>query len=333
MSAQGYTPKHRKYWVVSPNVKFKKKTVGEWREASVRYQAAFMGWGPDDQAHPIGPKFAGMTDEGVWPGDVILIARQVDKRPEIVGFGVVSGQHARRLKGFNPPDSDRFGSLRWLRPFKPWSRPPSRIPLIDAVRHRSAMAELHPEHRNAHRKVCDWMERQLQKKGTHARDQSGIANGSEEKRDGPLPNMERIGLVQLQENPQFDYTVRTRADVKLARKTECKLLGDYRNWLKRQGRNLSAAKYKRLRCDGYERDRKNLIEAKSAAKREHIRMAVGQLLDYAFQGKQELGDPNMAILLPQKPDSGIEEWLRHLGVAIIWQESDSFFDNANGQFS
>jgi hypothetical protein len=32
-------------------------------------------------------------------------------------------------------------------------------------------------------------------------------------------------------------------------------------------------------------NRKNLIEAKASDNRENIRMAVGQLLDYAYQGK------------------------------------------------
>ena len=62
-------------------------------------------------------------------------------------------------------------------------------------------------------------------------------------------------------------------------------------------------------------------------------MAVGQLLDYAFQGKQKFGDPNKAILLPEMPHSNLEKWLEHLHISIIWREGNSFFDNANGQFS
>ena len=38
-----------------------------------------------------------------------------------------------------------------------------------------------------------------------------------------------------------------------------------------------------LCCDRFEKKRHNLIEAKSSTKREYIRMAVGQLLDYAYQ--------------------------------------------------
>ncbi|MGA2661050.1 MAG: hypothetical protein ABSH34_26510 [Verrucomicrobiota bacterium] len=323
---------HRRYWAVSPNVMNDNTTAEQWGEASVRHRAAFMGYWPDDGEHPSGPKFAGMTEKGIQPGHIILIARRHDKKPEIVGFGIVSGKCARRLKNFKPPGDEPFGSLRWMRPFKPWSRPPSGIPLIDALRHNAALAELHPDWNDAHRKVCKWMERQLGKK-RQAGEQRGVATNSEDEGDRLRPSAKPVSLVELQENPQLDHVVRTKSDVKEVRKIEDKLLHDYRDWLKKQHRNLLAAKYKRLRCDGYEKRRHNLIEAKSAISREYIRMAVGQLLDYSFQGKQKFGDPNMAVLLPKKPDSDIEQWLQHLNIAIVWQEGESFFDNASGQFS
>jgi hypothetical protein len=62
-------------------------------------------------------------------------------------------------------------------------------------------------------------------------------------------------------------------------------------------------------------------------------MAVGQLLDYAFLGKEKIRDPNMAILLPKKPDLNLEKWLQHLHISIIWREGESFSDNADRQFS
>jgi hypothetical protein len=62
-------------------------------------------------------------------------------------------------------------------------------------------------------------------------------------------------------------------------------------------------------------------------------MAVGQLLDYAFQGKKRFGEPNKAILLPEKPHPNIEKWLLSLDISIIWRKRGSFLDNANGGFS
>jgi hypothetical protein len=62
-------------------------------------------------------------------------------------------------------------------------------------------------------------------------------------------------------------------------------------------------------------------------------VAVGQILDYAFQWKEKFGEPNKAILLPKKPDPNTEKWLLRLEISIIWRERGSFLDNADGQFS
>jgi hypothetical protein len=124
----------------------------------------------------------------------------------------------------------------------------------------------------------------------------------------------------------------SKADIR-AKKIEFRLLEGYRRWLKQQDRKLALASFGKLRCDGYEEGRKNLIEAKASTSREHVRMAVGQLLDYAFQGEEKLGKPHKAILLPARLAPNIEKWLCHLNISIIWREGESFFDNANGQFT
>lgn len=62
-------------------------------------------------------------------------------------------------------------------------------------------------------------------------------------------------------------------------------------------------------------------------------MAVGQLLDYAYLGRADLGEPNMAILLPTKPDVSLIAWLSELNISVVWKERGKFRDNANGQFT
>jgi len=86
-------------------------------------------------------------------------------------------------------------------------------------------------------------------------------------------------------------------------------------------------------CDAHEKDRNNLIEAKASNRREYIRMAVGQLLDYAFLGKEKFGTPYMAILLPKKPEPEILTWLHGLKISVIWKQRRTFVDNARGQFT
>ena len=140
-------------------------------------------------------------------------------------------------------------------------------------------------------------------------------------------------IVSSPQNHQLDYQVQTKTKVIRAEKVEAVLLEDYRRWLAQQRRKLSAVKYRTLQCDAYEADRRNLIEAKSSARREHIRMAVGQLLDYAFQGNRKFRHPHKAILLPSKPASDIVDWLDSLKIKIVWRKKKAFFDNANGQFT
>jgi len=92
-------------------------------------------------------------------------------------------------------------------------------------------------------------------------------------------------------------------------------------------------RYKNLRCDAFEAERKNLIEAKCSVRREYIRMAVGQLLEYAFLGRERFGACNKAILLPEKPDLHSIEWLSDFHINVIWKEKNAFLDDANGQFT
>jgi hypothetical protein len=168
------TRQPRRYWVVSPNVRYDEETVGEWRTASVCQGAAFMGYYPHSRKHgQIGQKFAGTTSRGVRPGDVLLIARRHHGDPEMVGFGVVNGEYATKIKGFNPPQD--FGSLRRLSPFQPWSLPPSGLPLIDVLRHTKALAQLHPDRDEAHRRVCEWMEEKLNSGGPEPSKEHGAA--------------------------------------------------------------------------------------------------------------------------------------------------------------
>ncbi len=328
MSLQTWFGKGRLYWVVSPNVRNNEATVGDWRQASVRAHAAFMGWHPNDMAHgQMGPTFAGTRKRGIKPGDIILIARRHDFEPEIVGFGVVHGKFVTRISDLKTPGS--FGSLRRLRPFIPWTgQPPADVPLIEAVQHTKAIAQLHPASNDAHRKVCEWIDRQFRKRSSG---ESGRTTMGRRNRRKPSPLDPRI--VSSPENHQLDYKVQTKAKVIKAEKVEAGLLERYRRWLAQQGRKLSAVKYRALQCDAYEEDRRNLIEAKSSARREHIRMAVGQVLDYAFQGRKKFGAAHKAILLPSEPSSEIVDWLDSLEIKVIWRDKKAFLDSANGQFT
>jgi hypothetical protein len=323
------SPRERHYWVVSPNVKNNPTTVAEWKKASILKQAAFIGWEPNSQKHLMGPKFAGLRKEGIMPDDVVLIARRYHGKPDVVGFGVVHGEYINiaDLKDFKPPgNDDDSGSLRNLLSFVNYPEPPKDVPLIEVLPPRgAALRQIHPENGGAHKKVCDWMEKHLGNT-----DRKAIRKSKDERKLG----LKSAVIVEPPVKHQSGYEYQPKSDVIKANQVEDELFRDYQHWLKKKGHQLRTIKYnRRLQCDGYEEERRNLIEAKASASRENIRMAVGQLLDYDFLGKREFSEPNKAILLPKKPDADIEKWLQYLHISIIWREGELFSDNKGGLFS
>lgn len=307
--------RERCYWVVSQNLNPNTdKSAVEWARASVRARVAFMGW---DLEHPIGNKFA----REIKPGDVILIGRRHERKPDVVGFGIVRGKYRKKAPRRTPvPDGGTFGSLRNLSSFIDMTghRLPAGIAFIKAFRQTKAMAQIYPKNDIAHERICEWMDSKLPA-------------------DKALRNTRgQVRSVALSRNPQMDYSVRKKAEVIKAEMKEAHLVKDYGKWLERKGRELSRLWYRRLQCDAFEKGRKNLIEAKSSIRREQIRMAVGQILDYAYQIKTKYSNAKMAILLPEKPTQESVNWLRPLRISVIWREGHgklAFSDNAKGQFA
>lgn len=88
-----------------------------------------------------------------------------------------------------------------------------------------------------------------------------------------------------------------------------------------------------LKCDlflkDFEGDRGLLIEAKGNTSRESIRTAIGQLFDYRryFVSGSKL--PRLAILLPNRLDSDLEELCSSLQIAVVWKRSDETFDDSS----
>jgi hypothetical protein len=131
---------------------------------------------------------------------------------------------------------------------------------------------------------------------------------------------------------QFDFSQRSAKAVRIAKAREAALMRGYKKCLWDSGHVVERLLFGRLVCDAHEEDRNNLIEVKSSNGRGYIRMAVGQLLDYAFLGKEKFGTPHMAILLPKKPKDEILTWLLGLQISAIWKQGKTFDDNARGQF-
>jgi hypothetical protein len=193
---------------------------------------------------------------------------------------------------------------------------------MDAITQIAALRKLEPERNPNHNLLCRWLDGKLSERKAPA----GTKHAG-----GPKV---KVQIGSLPSDKQLEYQVRTRRSVGQARKREAELIGRYRDWIEQQDRTLTIFKTHKIQCDAYEKARRNLIEAKCSDEREYVRMAVGQLLDYAFHTAADLGKCHKAILLPSKPAApGLLKWLSSLDISVIWEESSVFLDSANGRFT
>lgn len=71
------------------------------------------------------------------------------------------------------------------------------------------------------------------------------------------------------------------------------------------------------------RNKHLLIEVKSSNETANIRLAIGQLLHYKYNMSAQYSDPDLAILVPEKPKKRIINFLNELDIYTIWgRETD-----------
>lgn len=132
------------------------------------------------------------------------------------------------------------------------------------------------------------------------------------------------------------YEVMPASDVKRAVRRESLLVQDYSDFLKEKGDTVSRNKLPQpdashpLYTDLFNQTRGHLIEAKAGTSRGDIRMAIGQLADYArFIDSVK----RRAVLLEAKPHPDLLALLASQDIAVIWRSSSGFTDNAGGAFT
>ncbi|WP_344411979.1 hypothetical protein [Amycolatopsis minnesotensis] len=112
-----------------------------------------------------------------------------------------------------------------------------------------------------------------------------------------------------------------------AERREAALIGRYVTWLAEQGqltvRHLiplpgrSSSNY----TDIFNKHTRELIEAKGTAARSYVRMALGQVLDYARYVEHD----RKAVLLPTQPADDLVSLLTSHGIACIYETSAGVF--------
>jgi hypothetical protein len=112
---------------------------------------------------------------------------------------------------------------------------------------------------------------------------------------------------------------------------ESRLVARYVEYLQSEGHTVARLKHtttdgETLYSDVWLPDLRLLIEAKADAGRPSVRMALGQLIDYA----RALSNPcHRAVLLPEAPTPDILNLIRAGGAEAIWSAEGSFRSSAD----
>ena len=132
--------------------------------------------------------------------------------------------------------------------------------------------------------------------------------------------------VEALKKKEFQRLLKAREQI--VRREESELVHRFRSWLTSEHgigatglRIPTGTGLPSLRADLWIPSREVLVEAKSSSAREHIRTAIGQLLDYV---RHLSGDPTMCVLLPTEPASDMLDLLESLSIACVWAEKGAF---------
>lgn len=134
--------------------------------------------------------------------------------------------------------------------------------------------------------------------------------------------------VPLEERNTESFAVRTAEGVRAAARREARLVARYAAHLRKE--RVCRRRYGQLFCDLFVESRRHLIEAKADASRESVRMAIGQLYDYA---RFERANVQLAVLLPERPLDDLLELLEGVGIGCVWATRSGFDDSRGGEFS
>lgn len=153
----------------------------------------------------------------------------------------------------------------------------------------------------------------------------------EEGRDrarSPMHAMRRELLVSTREVEAEGYEYWIEERKVQAELREEKLVDSFISYLHGLGRSVTResipVESSEIVYDLFERDRRILYEAKAdASSRSQIRMAIGQLFDYAYNGFRQ-SRIRLALLLPDEPTENVGELLGYLDIGVVWQTADGF---------
>jgi hypothetical protein len=135
-----------------------------------------------------------------------------------------------------------------------------------------------------------------------------------------------VDVVPVEEhNTERAFVTPDREPYELERR-EAALVYRYREHLQRLGhdvqrlRLLPRGETSPLYCDLWDVTARDLIEAKATVSREHLRTAVGQLLDYG----RFVQTSQMTVLVPSRPRPDLIAYLTSAGITAVYPTGDGW---------
>ena len=138
-----------------------------------------------------------------------------------------------------------------------------------------------------------------------------------------------VDEVPPEEHATDETTAQIQAGIRTIVRREGKLVTAFKEHLEAAGHGITAHALRvkgvrsPLRTDLYDITDNVLYEAKGLSQRNHVRLAIGQLLDY----RRHLDTPpglRLAVLLPSDPGDDLRDLLATEGISLVFQTEDGF---------
>jgi hypothetical protein len=242
---------------------------------------------------------------------------------EVIGEPHWDPTHVDR-EGYRPHEGDRWGvvtAIRYVNAIDPGIAPMVEdIGVLRSSLNQKGYRHLEDEQGERAQALLEALEGRAEKPSSHA---------NPPRRPVVVPIPIEAGKVEA-------YDTKTVKEVVRARREETKLVSDFAAHVTKQGDSVCRHKITvkgaggPLYSDLYNETREQLIEAKAGTSRNDVRMAIGQLADYA---RWIDPSPQCAVLLEARPTQELIDLLHSQRIAVIWRDGTGFTDSAAQAFT
>jgi len=141
-----------------------------------------------------------------------------------------------------------------------------------------------------------------------------------------------VGTPRVWSPPEFtDVTIPRMEHApgeRVVSRVEFELQAAFGEWLHTQGAAPARLPLRAgstvIEPDLWVPDRNWIVEAKRSAARGHVRMAIGQVLDYAHVARKADLAAVPVVLLPGTPEMDLRELMAQLGITLVTRTEDGF---------